>query len=534
MNIKDKLNKKNLIAIIASAVILVAILVGIIIWKAQPKGMVVAVSTLPDSLNPVLEQNTSGLNANELIFDGLVNWAVDSDGNHYPEYALAESIEQDEKTKKIYTVTLRETEWHDGTPVNSYDVLYSYQAYILEENDSPSRDYIMSFIDRVEVIDDKTLEIEFKNPIPEFSALPVLTFKIIPSRFQGHDMDTNLREGEIERKFATEPIGTGPFKLSSWEIGKWLTFDANGLYWKNTPQADSLVLKRVIDPIVRLNELRKGRVNAVLETNPMDHDKVANLSKVDINSFLPYAFYDVAINIKYFPKAEGRQAMAMALDRENLVPGITDNPEGCVLNYGVYPSNIFQIACPDYVNDPLPNLLQYDVKEAKKLAKKGGITDQNAILIYPDSMGDFGKKLAEGIAKQLNEIGLNVEVKRTGDQVYKRMIYKDKSYDLALMYHEGFDNWYSTIDTLYSTKSVENVTGVSDKQLESLFKTLAKQNLTEKRIVYIKDIYNRCCELTPSLAICTLRKDIYCRGIKDVAIATDNAFLSVEDWTFKE
>ena len=30
--------------------------------------------------------------------------------------------------------------------------------------------------------------------------------------------------------------------------------------------------------------------------------------------------------------------------------------------------------------------------------------------------------------------------------------------------------------------------------------------------------------------LCTLQKDVYSRGIRDVAIATDNPFLSVEHW----
>ena len=104
-----KLGKKSIISIVVAALVVVAAVVGVVIWKAQPKGAVAAVSTLPDSLNPVLEQNTSGMNASELIFDGLTNFEVDPQTNQlYTELALAENIEQDQKDKKTYTVTLRE------------------------------------------------------------------------------------------------------------------------------------------------------------------------------------------------------------------------------------------------------------------------------------------------------------------------------------------------------------------------------------------------------------------------------------------
>lgn len=541
-----KMNKKSVIAIAIVAAAVVASVVAVAVWKAQPKGMTVAVSTLPDSLNPVLEQNTSGLNADELVFDGLTNFEITEDSSSgrgvlYADLALAEYIEQDTSDKKTYTVTLRDVYWHDSTAekphvVTADDVAYSYQAYVLPENNSPKRDYILSFIENVQAVDEKTVKVLFKNPIPEFRAYPVLTFKIIPHFYKGQEMSVNLREGENERNFATSPVGTGPFKLANWEIGKWLTFSANGLYSsvKNVPQADSLVIKRTIDPIVRMNELRKGSINMILETNPMDRASVAKIDNVDINSYMPYAFYDVEINTSLFQSAEGRQAMAMALDKRNLIPGITDQRDGVVLNNGPFPSNLFAVSVPDYYKDDVPNLLPYNLEKAKSLAEKGGISGQNAILIYPDSMGDFGKQMAEGIVAQLSKIGLNVEARRTGDQVFNRMVNKEKSFELALVYREGFDNVYSSMGAYYRSGSVENVTGIADKELDSLFDEWEKTNVTKDWIDLTLKINKRVSELSPALYLCSLQKDVYSRGLSNILIATDNPFLSAEDWKFKD
>lgn len=531
-----KFTKKNIIVIAIAAVAVAAVVVGIVIRMAQPKGAVAAVSTLPDSLNPVLEQNTSGLNASELIFDGLTNFEVDPETHTLTTvFGLAESIEQNPKDKKTYTVTLREgVMWHDESPVIAEDVVYSYNAYVLKENKSPKRDYINSFIESCEAIDDRTVRIVFKNPMPEFRAYPVLTFKIIPSRYDGKDLDVNMREGETERRFGTEPIGTGPFKLESWEIGKWLTFTANGLYFNGRPGVDSLVIKRVIDPVVRMNELRKGRINLVLETNPMDRDIVKKMSKkIDINSYMPYAFYNISVNTNLFKSVEGRKAMAMALNKAKLVPGITDKEDGVILNYGPFPSNLFISTVAAYNSDSLPDLLPYDLTKAKKLAKTGDISGQNANLIYPDSMGEFGKLLAEGVAKQLGEIGLKVDVKRTGDQVFKRMVFKEQSYELALMYNDGFDNIYSSIGNIYSSNGSENITGIADKDLDSLLNKWEKEVVTDKWIKLTLDLNAKVCDLSPTLALCSLQKDVYSYGLDNVNIATDNPFLSAEEWKFK-
>ncbi|MBQ9239087.1 MAG: ABC transporter substrate-binding protein [Treponema sp.] len=527
-----KLSKTILAVIIAAALLLIAAIV-FAVMKAQPKGMTVAVSTLPDSLNPVLPQNTSGLNANELIFDGLVNYTVDPVSNVcYPELALAESITQDAETKKMYTVVLRDVEWHDGTPLTADDVVYSFNAYTLAENGSPNRDYLMSFIKNVTAEDAHTVIVEFQNPIPDYRAQAVLTFKIIPCTYKGRAMDVNMRTGEHERAFATAPVGTGPFKLTKWEIDKWLIFEANSLYVNGRPQADSLVIKRTIDPIVRMNELRKGRINVVLETNPMDRSTVEKIKNVDINSYMPYAFYEVEINTKLFPSAEGRRAMAMALNKTALVPGITDQMDGVCINNGPFPSNFYQKSMPEYRNTEMDNLLPYDIAQAKILAEKGNVANQNATLMYPDSMGEFGKSLAEGIAQQLAEIGLTVEIRRAGDQVFNRAVFSEKNYELALVYREGFDNIYSSIGDLYRSTSKDNVTGISDKTLDTMFVDWEREVSAPELIAKTDALNERISMLCPALYLCTLQKDVYSRGLKDVAIGSDNPFLSAEYWKF--
>ena len=352
------MNIKNRNIIIAVSLVVVAAAAGLgifLLWKPEPKGIVVAVSNLPDSLNPVLDQNVSGLNADELVFDGLVNFEVDPEsGKLYPELALAEAIEQDPATKKDYSVLLRQVYWHDGTELTAEDVEYSFAAYTDEENDSPKRDYLLSFIKSVKAVDARTVSIEFTKPLPPFRAYPVLTFKIIPATYRGQKMETNMRSGENERNFAVEPVGTGPFKLTGWEIGKWVSFDANGTYFKKRPQATSLVIKKVIDPIIRMNELRRSRVNLILETSPLDRPQVEKMSRVDIESFLPYAFYQVAINTRLFRNADARRAMSMVLDRASLVPAITNRDQGVVLNYGPFPSDLFARNIPEYVATPVP------------------------------------------------------------------------------------------------------------------------------------------------------------------------------------
>lgn len=181
----------------------------------------------------------------------------------------------------------------------------------------------------------------------------------------------------------------------------------------------------------------------------------------------------------------------------------------------------------------MANLLPFDLSKAKNLAKKANLSNQNATLIYPDSMGEFGKNLAEGVAKQLAEIGLKVEVRRAGDQVFNRTVFNEKNYEMALIYRDGFDNIYSSLGDYYRSTSKANITGISDKTLDSMFTAWEKEVSAPELIKKTDAINAKISELSPALYLCTLQKDVYSRGLTNVAIGSDNPFLSVEYWKFK-
>jgi peptide/nickel transport system substrate-binding protein len=530
-----KLTKRTLIITAAStAVVAVAVAAAVLLWKPEPKGIVVGVSTLPDSLNPVLEQNASGLNADELLFDGLVNFQVDAQsGKLFPELALAASIDQDPRTRKTYRVALRDARWHDGTPLRAQDVVYSFSAYADPANGSPRRNYLLSFIEKVTAVDERTVVIEFRRPIPPFRVFPVLTFKIIPSTYRGQTMSPDMRSSENERIFATEPVGTGPFTLGGWEIGKWVTFSANRSYFKGSPRAASLVVKKIVDPVLRMNELRQGRINLVLETSPLDRQQVEKMANVQVSGYLPYSFYEVAINTRSprFANADARTALSMALDRARLVPSVTDSAAGVVLNSGPFPADIFSRNIPEYLNEPLPDLAPRDTEKARHLAETGGIAGTTAILLYPDSLGDFGTRLAQGLSAQLSAIGLKVDARRTGDQVYRRLVFSEKRYELALVYCDGFDNLFSSLGQWYRSNSALNISGIGDSRLDELFDTWDKTVVMADWVDLTLRLNQRISALAPAVNLFTLEKNVYSRGIKGVAIASDNPFLSAADWS---
>jgi peptide/nickel transport system substrate-binding protein len=517
------------------AAVLLALVLVLLLWKPAPTGIVAGVSELPDSLNPVLQQNNMGLDANELLYDGLVDFEADPSGAVTTELGLAASIEQDRATKKTYTVKLKEAKFHDGKDLEAEDVVFSYRCYVDAANKSPQRDYLESFIEDVKAVDKSTAVVEFREPIPEFRAYPVLSFKIIPSTYSGKKLSTDLRSGQAERAFATKPVGTGPFAFQSWEVGKWITFKANEAYFRKQPAAKSLVLRRTVDPVVRLNEFKRGRLNLVLDTTPLDRGIYEKIKGTDVLWYYPYAYYMAAINTnsEALKKVEARQALALAVDRTALVPGVTDRQDSVVINTGPFPGNLFERAMKEYKIPPLPDPYPRDAEKAKSLAESSGLSRRSLAIVYPDSMGDFGRKVAEGLVDQFASIGVKAEARRTGDQVYHRLVFVDKKYDIALVLADGFDNLYSGQIDWYRSDGKLNIFGLADGKLDKDLDTWSATVVMSDWLKPTAAIHDRISELAPAVYLFTLEKDVFARGLEAVTILSDNSFLSVEDWKLK-
>lgn len=528
-------NKRALTIVIALAA-LVAVSVGVflMLYDPEPEGLKVGVSVLPDSLNPVLPQNVAGLNANELLFDGLVNYEIDPEtGSRVALFALADSIVQDPATKRVFEVTLRDAAWHDGRELEADDVVFSFAAYVNPANGSPMRTFLDSFIEKVEALDERRVAVTFRKPIPEFRAYPILTFKIIPRMYRGEALSTDLRSGALEREFSVAPVGTGPFAMDAWEIGEWLSFKANHSYHRGTPASERLILQNIIDPVIRLNEFVEKRINLILETSPLERQALASIRGVSVSSFMPYAFYHVAINARRDPlrSPAARAALASAVDPARAVPGISDDATLAVVNRGPFPSGLFDAEYPDYRLAPLSGYAPYDAKAAAAAIGSQGLAGKTLSLAFPDSMGAFGQALADGAAAQLREAGLAIEVKRLGDQVFKRLVELEGDYDLALRYCDCYDNLYSGLADYYGSTGNKNIYGLSDPRIDALLDRWNAASEAQAWIRLTRELNDALLAASPAIPLLSVKKDVYARGIYNITIASDNPFLSVEEWS---
>ena len=509
-----KPRRMAIVAVIIS-VTLTAGLLGSACTKEFRSGIVIAVKEMPARLDPVSASSPSEENACELIFDGLVNIAANDSGTASPVLGLAESIIQDQSDRSLFRITLRDVLWHDGRTLGSDDVTASFAAYIDPANHSSRREYLLALVASMVADGKRRVLVRFHEPIAEFRAWYVLAFKIVPRDFQSK----------------ASPVGTGPFRLQSRSEGE-IVFAANKSCYRGAPASELLILRHIASNRERVDALLKGKVDVIADTGPLDGSRLDGAGDVMVQSYMPHAFYTVAMNLRnpVLAKLEARVALVRAIDRSTLVPGLSDRAAGVELNNGPFPNSLLTKVLPEYFHQGFPDRHGFDTAVAVRLATTSGLASKKLRMILPTSWGEFGSRLSSGLVSQFARASIIAEPLALEDEPYRSAI-SARDFDLALVYHEGFDNLFSGISEFYRSGSPQNETGIS---LPSLDKMLARRDAAVEVSAWLSDtlaLHDLISGLVPYIPLFTIEKNLFYRGVQGILIASDNPYLSAERWS---
>ena len=179
-----------------------------------------------------------------LLFDGLMR----RDENDAIVPALAASVEYDPETY-TYVFHLREgVHWHDGKPLRAADVKFTIEAIknpLVDSLHAPNFEEVREITE----VDDRTVRIRLSAPNAAF--LDYMMQPILPAHLlAGQDLTTT--------GFFRSPVGTGPFRIESWEAGKEIVLVKNEDYYRGAPKIDRFVVKIVADDAAEAKALADG------------------------------------------------------------------------------------------------------------------------------------------------------------------------------------------------------------------------------------------------------------------------------------
>ena len=203
------------------------------------------------------------------------------------------------------------SKFQDGSPFNAQAVAFNFERMLNPDNHCRCLFYI-SFIGKVEAVDELTVVFHLKTPSPNLPAIgaPPTSTNVIhsPKAIQ-----------EMKEAYNRHPVGTGPFQLKSWQSGDRLVLERNPQYWdKNRPYLDQVTIRPMPDNIARYASVQSGESDVIWTDRAEDVLKAKKNPALNVREYAGSGAQVYAFNTKVAPfdDVRVRQALRMALDLE--------------------------------------------------------------------------------------------------------------------------------------------------------------------------------------------------------------------------
>ncbi|HTJ55942.1 MAG TPA: extracellular solute-binding protein [Devosiaceae bacterium] len=196
-----------------------------------PKGGTVRLSSIGgfDTFNPILSQGepADGLG---LVYEPLMDRSLDEVSAEYGLLADAVAFPPD-----ISSATFRmnpKAKWQDGTPVTAQDVVWSFNE-LIKLNASQAQYYHDVTKAEVTAPDQVTFYFDVKNN----RELPnILGQLLVLPQHWWEGKDASGKQRNIAGSSLEPPMGSGPYKIASFNPGSSVTYQRDPNYWaKNEP-----------------------------------------------------------------------------------------------------------------------------------------------------------------------------------------------------------------------------------------------------------------------------------------------------------
>lgn len=454
------------------------------------------------SIDPAFAKNQSIMWAIHQMYNTLVE--VDSNLNIVPSLAHRWDISDDKKT---YTFYLRnDVLFHDdacfpngkGRKMTAKDVEYSFRRVVDRSVASPGSWIFNGKLDSTDgfrAINDTTFQLKLIRPYnPILGILSMQYCSIVPE--------------EAVKKYGTDfrrhAVGTGPFQFVAWEEGQAMVLKKNPSYFEvdesgnRLPYLDGIKVGFADSKATEFLLFRQGKLDFINDIDASFKDEVLTKKgtlrkdwegKISLNTS-PY------LNIEYFgilvdttnPVLKGspmrlqkvRQAINHGFDRRKMVLYLR-NSLGIPATAGFVPAGL-----PSFDSVTVKGY-EYNPQLARRLVKEAGINGGAGqaiklltIPIYSD--------IASYIARQLEEIGLNVQV----DVVQKSLLLEMTSSSRALFFRGSWIADYpdaeNYLSVFYSKNPAPpNYTRYKNPEFDALFeKAIAETNDSLRYELYKK------------------------------------------------
>ena len=206
--------------------------------------------------------------------------------------------------------------WHDGQPVTSADVQYTWQA-IMQPDHSVATRYGYNQITAVDTPDPGTAVVRLKDV---FAPWPILFDIVLPKHILEKQTDFN------GSPYHQQPVGFGPFKVTENIKGDHTTYQAFDGYWRGRPKIDRLFIRYFGNTEALVQALKAKNIDLAWQVPLSSIPELQGQESQGYTTLVVpgqgaerYTFNMDAKLVPLFADKELRQALSLAVDRKTIV-----------------------------------------------------------------------------------------------------------------------------------------------------------------------------------------------------------------------
>ena len=460
-------------------------------------GVVRILQEVSQTLDPMAASSVYEALSIDQIFDGLV--AVGPNLQILPGLADTWTISKDNLE---YTFHLRSgVRFHDGSEFDSDDVEFTIRR-VLSSKRRP-RSIAFSYLSAVagamdfaegrrgdlpgvETPDPRTVRIRLERPYLSFlEVLAMDGMRIVPS-------DVVERVGD--EAFGRSPVGTGPFRLESWNAGG-IRLVANLDHFGGLPRLDAVeIVFRGDEVDVHGERFESGEVD-VFDVGGSDLQKVREDPRIRVFRYheLSLMFFGLMTGAPPLDDVRVRRAIAHAIDREAIVK-MSPLRRTAV---GILPPGM-----PAY--SPSVKTLAHDPARARELLREAGYPDGRGLRpveFVVTSAGPMAEALYDKFRSDLADVGIPVEFERVTWPELSRRVDEHTAPAFTLGWTADLHDPDTFLRTLFLSGDEGNFFELKDDECEALLEAGAREmNPVERARIY-REVERRILDLAPIIPL---------------------------------
>lgn len=398
---------------------------------AEPGTVNFLIESMPVNLDPRIGTEAQSQHLDGLIFSSLV--AYDAQMNMIPD--LAETWATPDPLTYVFHLR-RGVKFHDGRPLTSADVKFTFDSILSGAVQSPKRGTFL-LVRSIEAPDEVTVVFHLREPSASFlwnMARPAVA--IVPAG----------SGAEVARN----PIGTGPFRVTRMTQDEEIVLERNPDYFGGAPKIQRVRFRVVPEAIVRALELRKATAD-VGGVNSLTPDMAVTLAKepgivAEQQPGTVIAYVGLNLDDPILARREVRQALAYATDRATLIRYLLRGqarPAASLLppNHWAYDPNVQQYG--------------YDPARAEQLLDAAGLPRGKDGLRFhltlKTSTEESARLLGEALADQWKHVGVALDLRPLENATFLADIGRG-SFQLYTLRWLGANNDPDIFDYVFNSK----------------------------------------------------------------------------------